>query len=137
MLYCVDLTVPANTPRTSPVRQDIEIKSGVLRKVSVMIPAGHFALAHLVIMDGETQIVPHEGDIHGNDEIFTFDEWIEIPEPKRTLTLLGWNEDDSYDHTFYVRILVLPRWLASPELYLGETLDRLLGALGLLPSRRG
>jgi len=118
VLYCVDITAPANTPQSSPVTQDVTIKAGVIRKIIVLIPYGHKALAHLVIKDGATQVFPREGDIHGDGETLTIDTWIEIPEPERTLTLVAWNEDTKYSHTFYVRIIVLPVWLAAPEVWL-------------------
>jgi hypothetical protein len=102
----------------------------VIRRVWVIIPWGHRALAHLVIRHGETQIIPWSGDIHGDGEQLVFDEIYELPTDD-TLILEGWNEDIKYEHMFIVRLLVLPRLYAYPELAHLFALKRLLEAMGL------
>jgi hypothetical protein len=129
MLYTIDITIPANTPKESPIEEKVLIKSGVIRKISILIPSGHFCLAHLVIKDGETQIVPHEGDIHGDGETLEFEDWIQIEEPERIITFCGWNEDTTFSHTFYVRIIVLPIWLAAPHIWLIDKINSILRIL--------
>jgi len=131
MLYTTSITIPANTPASSPVTKDIMLKSGVLTKVSVLIPAGHFALAHLIIRYGGTQIIPDVGDISGDDETLSWSEYIDIPEPHRTLTLVGWNDDDTYAHTFYIRFEILPKIIALPQLYFSEIIEKALRILRL------
>jgi len=132
MLYTIVLNVPANTPVTSPVKQDIVLETGVLSKVSVLIPSGHAGLAHLVILYGETQVIPREGDISGDDETLTFTECFEIAAPSETLTLVGWNEDDTYDHEFIVRFEVLPLWLAAPAKYIVDLLENVFRMLRII-----
>jgi hypothetical protein len=129
MLYTVDLAIPANTPKTSPVTQTVKLETGVLRKISVLIPPGHQCLAHVVLLDGSTQIFPRIGDLHGDGETVEADVFIEIPEPERILTLVGWNDDDTYQHTFYVRLNVLPLWLAAPHIYIMNMIKRILNIL--------
>ena len=135
MLYTVDLTIPANTPKSSWVCKDITVKEGVLNHVSVLIPAGHHALAHLVILDGQTQIIPHNpgSSIHGDNEVVTFRTHIPIPEPERKLTICGWNEDTDYDHTFYVRLNILPPLVANPSELIYKLLHVIFKRMRLLP----
>ena len=104
-LVCQDITIPPNTPQDSPVRVQVPVPAGVIRKVWVLIPYGHKALAHLVIKHGETQIVPWTGDIHGDGEQLVFDETYEL-KTDDTLTLEGWNEDTIYPHRFIVLSLI-------------------------------
>jgi hypothetical protein len=132
MLYTYVLDVPANTPVTAPVKQDITLETGVLSKVSVLIPSGHAGLAHLIILYGETQVIPREGDISGDDETFPFTECFEIAAPSETLTLMGWNEDDTYSHEFVVRFEVLPLWLAAPARYIVDLLENVFRMLRII-----
>jgi len=124
MLYTYIFTVPANTPKSSPKKMDVTLKHGVIRRIMVTIPAGHSGLAHMIIKWGETQIIPHEGDICGDDEKLEWEEYYEIIEDERTLTLVGWNEDVENDHSFIVRFEVLPREIVYPHLYILETLQK-------------
>ena len=48
-----------------------------------------------------------------------------------TLTLEGWNEDTIYPHRFIVRLLILPRAVAYPELSLLSAFKTMLEAMGL------
>jgi len=129
-LICADITIPPNTPQTSPTRVPVKVPAGVIRKVWVIIPWGHRALAHLIIRHGETQIIPHYGDIHGDGEQLVFDEIYELP-TEDYLTLEGWNEDTTYSHRFIVRLLILPKPYAYPELAHLFALKRLLEVMGI------
>jgi hypothetical protein len=129
-LICADINIPPNTPQTSPVRASVKIPAGVIRKVWVLIPYGHKALAHLIIRHGATQIIPYYGDIHGDGEQLVFDEIYEIS-TEDTLTLEGWNDDVKYDHKFIVRLLVLPKPYAYPEVYHLITLRKVLEVMGI------
>ena len=129
-LIYADITIPANTPQTSPVRVPVKVPAGVIRKVWILIPYGHKALAHLIIRHGETQIIPWYGDVHGDGEQLVFDEVYELPTDD-TLILEGWNEDTVYDHRFIVRLLVLPKPYAYPEVYSLLALRKVLEVMGI------
>jgi hypothetical protein len=108
MLFTFSITAPANTPKSDPVRQTLKLKAGWITKVEVLIPNGHEALAHLAIYDGETMIMPWGEDqyIEGNDEIITWEPDYLLPSEPATLEVRAWNEDEEYQHTFYIRIWV-------------------------------
>jgi hypothetical protein len=108
----------------------VRVPAGVIRRVWVVIPPGHMGLAHLIIRHGETQVIPHRGDIHGDNESLVFDETYELPS-EDVLTFEGWNEDSKYPHTFIVRLLILPRHIAYPEYSVLSALKRLLEAMGV------
>jgi len=129
-LICADINIPANTPRENSIRVSVKVPAGDIRKVWVLIPYGHKALAHLVIRHGETQIIPWSGDIHGDGEQLVFDEVYELP-TEDILTLEGWNEDSKYDHRFIVRLLILPKPYAFPELGMLLALKKVLEVMGI------
>jgi hypothetical protein len=129
-LICADINIPPNTPQTSPTRVNIKVPAGVIRRVWVLIPHGHVGLAHLIIRHGETQIIPWFGDLHGDGEEVVFDEMYELPTDD-VLVLEGWNEDMVYSHKFIVRLLVLPKPYAYPEVELAVSIKRLLEVMGV------
>lgn len=109
---------------------EILLKPGVLRKVHVLIPPGHQALAHLRILRGETQIIPDTGTIEGDGETIDFDEYIEIP-TEEIWKLEVVNEDSQYPHCFYVRFEVVPKMIANPTAFLVQMFKKLLEVIGV------
>jgi len=110
-VYEVSLTVPANTPEDAPVEKKLEIEGAILDKIHILIPPGHEALARLAIFYGIDQIFPYETGtwLRGDDESFPLRLNWPLPEPTTTITLKGWNEHTTYDHTFYLRLAAAER----------------------------
>lgn len=108
MLFTFAVTVPPNTPWDQPITQELKLRAGVITKIAVLIPAGHQTLAHLAIKYGMTQIIPHGEDqwIEGDDETLEWNEDFELPYEPISLTASAWNEDDTYPHSFFIRIWV-------------------------------
>jgi len=108
LLFTFDVKVPANTPKTSPKKVTLKLKKGVLTKVVVLIPDGHQALAHLRILDGATPVIPWGEDqwIHGNRMLLDWYPNYELAFEPAGLVAVGYNEDDTYPHTFYLYMWV-------------------------------
>jgi len=117
-IYIVKLTIPPNTPRDSPVSTTVKLAKAILTRISIRIPAGHHALAGLRILYGRLRLWPEEKDtwITGDDETLVWDEYFDLPHDPTRLTLEGYNEDDTYEHSFYVRLMTLPKAIAAPWL---------------------
>jgi len=110
MFYDFTITIPKNTPETAPVEVEAKLNEGTIRYVEVAFPPGPAALAHLQIWDGLHQVWPTNpgGSFAWNDYTIKFDDEYVIQNPMNILTLVGWNEDDSFDHTITVRFKVEP-----------------------------
>jgi len=110
-LFAFDFTLPPNTEEESPQSLDLELEEGTVSKVQIIIPPGHAALAGLAIFADTEQVIPKSGWLRGNDDNLVFDCDIAIPFDETTskykLTAKGYNLDDTYQHTFYIRIWVL------------------------------
>jgi hypothetical protein len=108
MLFTFVVKAPPNTPWNQPVTKELKLRPGVITKIAVLIPAGHQALAHLAIKYGETQVIPYGEDewITGDDETLEWTEDYELAGEPVSLTASAWNEDDTYPHSFYIRIWV-------------------------------
>jgi len=99
------LTIPANTKETAPARAAYNLGRGLVSQCRVIIPAGHGFLTHLEIMSqGRPLYMRGERYVTGNDNEILFDEEKTLDGPPYDLTLSGWNEDDTFPHTFYVEV---------------------------------
>jgi hypothetical protein len=110
-LYVIDFNIPKNTTQTSPKTANLVMEAGVVNRVNIIIPPGHAALAGLQIFNNTEQVIPVTSWIKGNDDNLIFDVDIQLTgsgsPPVYQLTLKGYNEDDTYDHTFYVRVWLM------------------------------
>ncbi len=111
MLFQASITIPKNTTQASPKKVTLRIAKGIITKFMVRPRPGHAGLAHLVIYHGSHQIAPstENMDLHGNADPIDWEDYYEFYQPPFQLYLLGWNEDDTYPHTFDVFIAILPR----------------------------
>jgi len=111
MLFQASITIPKNTTSNNPVVETLKIAHGIVTKFMVRPRPGHAALAHLVILHHEHQIAPstENMDLHGDAFPVDWEEYYESYQPPYELKLKGWNEDDTYEHTFDVMVAILPR----------------------------
>jgi len=132
-IYTAKLTIPANTPRDSPVSVSVSLEKAVLVRISIRIPPGHEALAGLRIKYGRLQLWPEEPDtwLSGDDEAITWDEYFVLPDDPTRLILEGYNEDDTYEHSFLVRFMTLPKAIAYPWMAVNRFVRMLSKLIGL------
>lgn len=117
MLYCIEITAPANTPKENAVEQQIMVEEDVIVKVSVRFPPGPSGLLKVAVFYGEEQITPHYqySWISGDDEVIEDTLYFKCPEKPCPITIKAYNEDDTYDHTALVRVLALNEEYALPH----------------------
>jgi len=134
MLFEKGITIPKNTTRANPVDVRIPIAKGIITEFKILIPPGHASLAHLTINRRSHQIAPstENMDIHGDGMLLDWQEYYEIFQPEYELTLLGWNDDDTYPHTFTVYVVVLPR----RAIIALAIVDAIKSAFGMLSPKR-
>lgn len=111
MLFEASITIPANTASTDPATETLKIAHGIITEFKVRPRPGHAGLAHLIIRHHEHQIAPSspDMDLHGDTYPIDWADYYESYQPPFELKLVGWNEDDTYPHTFDVYVAVLPR----------------------------
>lgn len=110
MIFVEHVTIPANTPASSPVEVDLPVILGTITLVSVQFPPGVNALAHATISWGLYQLFPSNQDaaFSTGGETIAWDEEFLLDAEPALLKLQGWNEDTVYDHTITVRIVMQP-----------------------------
>lgn len=130
MLFEGSITILQNTTSADPTTEVMKIAHGIITKIMVRPRPGHAALAHLVILHHEHQIAPStEGmSFFGDASPIDWEEYYESYQPPYELKLKGWNDDDSYPHTFDVFVAILPR-KAILALALVDAIKSLFGML--------
>lgn len=115
-LYSRSITVPANTPEGTFPETTIALSHGVITRVIFRPRPGHSSLLHLRIFRRRSQIFPHntDDDLHGDADPVQWNDWYEIFNEPFALTLMAWNDDILYQHTFDIAFAVLPRYAALP-----------------------
>jgi len=111
VLFEASITIPKNTLEASATEVMLPIAHGIISKIMVRPRPGHAALAHCVILSHEHQIAPSSGsmEFHGDTFPIDWEEYYEVYQPPYELKIKGWNEDDTYEHTFDIFVAVLPR----------------------------
>lgn len=111
MIFEASITIPITATKTSPTKVTLKIARGIITKIMVRPRAGHRWLAHCVIFHGSHQIGPStEGmDFHGEFFPIDWEEYYEFYQPPYELQIRGWNDDDTFAHTFDILVVILPR----------------------------
>lgn len=134
MIFSTDITIDASTTKASPKEVKLEIDKGVITEFKVRPRSGHKALAHCVIRYHEGQIAPstENMDLHGDTFPIDWNDHIEVLQPPYELKIVGWNDDDTYPHTFTIFVVVLPKSV----LLIHAIVDAIRGLFGgILPRR--
>jgi hypothetical protein len=109
MIYSFDFAIPANTSFYDPKHNILPISKGLVYRVEFQFPYGVAGLAHVQVYDGGHQVWPSHphNDFTGNNNTIAFDDLLLKSQPPFQLDLFGWNDDDTYQHTIYVRVGVV------------------------------
>jgi hypothetical protein len=131
--FQVKLTVPANTPVTSPVRASVDVEGEVLSGMVKFIPYGVCGLAYYRVLYGLEQLYPKEpGTWDTGDGIVDYVPigWI-MPEHICEITVEGYNEDDTFEHAIYLLLETDTLAKVRLEQYVEEMYEMLKDFLGV------
>lgn len=134
MFYEYNLTVPKNTAETSPKTKSMKVWAGVVHRVAVMFPNGPSGLLRCRIMQGSHTLWPSNPDGYfGTDgETVDFLEYFEIESRSIKFRLEAWNLDDTYEHSVFVRLGVLPK----DKLLIAGAYENVLGVIKNITLRK-
>lgn len=110
MHFDVSFTIPANTAKATPHEEQVKLSYGVIHPVHIGFPSRCAGLAHIVIREGGHQVWPTNkgGSYNADGYTIPIDDYYELFREPYILTLVGWNLDDTFDHTLEVRFCVIP-----------------------------
>ncbi|MDE2469233.1 MAG: hypothetical protein KGL35_10950 [Bradyrhizobium sp.] len=108
MIFVFPVTIPANTPQTAPVVQQLQLTAGKITRLNVQFPSGVVALAHVQLSVGLHQLYPTnpDADFATSNETITWDEDLDLDTGSNVLTVTGWNTDTVYQHTITIRVMM-------------------------------
>jgi len=101
----LELEIPPSTLERAPAKKSYDIGRALVKGIKVHIPPGHNYLTHLEILS-QGRPVYRKGDryITGDGNELTLESAL-LEGPPFELTLSGWNEDDTYPHSFYLEVI--------------------------------
>lgn len=127
VVFVKNITIPPNTYKDTPLEETIELEGEILDTIEILVPWGVNAIAGVAIFYGNYQLTPKpDGEyIVGNGETIRDPIKFELPEGKTTLKIKAFNESTSYNHTLYLRFIVLKKEEAKPETVFSEVKEML------------
>jgi len=110
MIFVAAIKTPHLTTKAAPLSTQIPITKGKITQVMVFFPPGVNALAHIKLLYGLYQLFPgnEQGDFAGGDVLINWVEDVDITADPTVLTAVTWNDDDTYDHTITVHVVMTP-----------------------------
>ena len=117
MWYVLEDTVPANTAEGNARETKIRVHGGILHSIIVTIPPGSANLVHAQLKHASYFILPRNEDlsIEGEHVNVNYREWHKMQASLNTLTMVAWNDDDTYDHKVRMLLGVLPKEVMEQE----------------------
>lgn len=111
-LFAGRLTVPANTPESSPVTLTIQTTEELLVSGGIVFPSGCAGLVFARLETSGATIAPlPAGWIAGNgDNVNWQDNRLLV---NHSITLRAYSLDDTYPHTLELRAVVMPKSTAA------------------------
>jgi len=106
--YQATIATPPNTAEVDALATRLQVAKGVITSITVGMAPGCAGLCHIQIRDKGWQIVPwtpHE-NLAWDDYVFDLPNRYALETAPFDLTVLSWNEDDTYAHTVFVGVNV-------------------------------
>ncbi len=109
MDFKCDIALPANTLQSALISQELEIVRGKITNVKVYFPWGCANLAGVSVWYASWQIVPSTlGEwLTGNEILHSIDMDYDITEEPLALIVKGYNLDDTFAHTPWIRCSII------------------------------
>jgi len=107
--YVYDLTIPANTKEDDATEIVVRLPYGIVSGVRLLFPTGCAGLARARILVAQHQVWPSNPETwyNGNGTQIAFDADLLLESDLNTVTLQGYNSDDTYPHTVTISLTVI------------------------------
>ena len=104
-------TIAANVAEVGATATVMTLAKGFVSHVWLKFPTGSVGLMHIAIYNEATKLWPGVPTqwFTGDNEVVEFDTEYDVPlvAAAYQLTIKGWNEDDSYEHSVIARVWVI------------------------------
>jgi len=135
MLFVKDVTIPADTKKTSPVEGVIEITRAVIKRIEVFFPYGCRNMVGVQLFWGEHPIFPRnpEAWVKADGYNVIAECFYFIYQEPYQIKYRIHSEGTIYEHTVTLRINMLPIWALYPfsdEMYRMAQMEEFGGEKG-------
>jgi len=109
VLYSIEVSIPANTPRETPLQTLLPVTSGMVKRVWVRWRWGSANLCGCRILRWGSQMWPRTLNqwFPSSTHDTTFEEAYLVQAEPLEFVVEGYNLDDTYPHKVWVAVLVL------------------------------
>lgn len=106
MIYTKTITSTKGGSAANPTQDRMAVTKGLLYQFDLYLPPGSSGLLKVAVADGGYPLYPSEpGEwLFGDNTLISFPDRYFIQTPDQYLTIWHYNEDDTYDHVFQIRI---------------------------------
>lgn len=108
MYYQETVTIPASTSKNEALKRTLRLNSGIIRRILVGFPDGACGLVHVQVFDKSWQVLPWTlgESLCWNNYVFDLSMHYELKSEPYALTIYAWNDDDTYEHTVFVGVVL-------------------------------
>jgi hypothetical protein len=101
-IYSRVFTVPPSTETFF----ELTVEGDIIDMVRIRFPPGPMGLLKVAVFYGNEQIFPAKPGTFftGDNEVIQWDEYWPLPEGRTTIRVWAKNDDDTYEHSFYLVI---------------------------------
>ncbi len=116
MLYSKHVTFPLGKTEADITREHFNINKGWIYRAWLIFPPGCAGLVKVRIEHKGHPIIPvNKSDyVKADGYVFELPMFHEVKAEPYRITFEGWNEDDTFDHTITLMLLVLPKNFILP-----------------------
>jgi len=116
MLYAKHVLFPAAQTEATKTISRFNINKGWIYRAWLIFPPGCAGLVKIRVLHQGHPIIPvNKTDyVKADDYVFELPMFYKVPEEPYQITFEGWNEDDTFNHTITLMLLVLPKSFILP-----------------------
>lgn len=127
MRFSYDITIPADTPESDPVKSILRLDRGMIKSIGVRFRIGCNNQVFVAIYDALYPIVPAAGStgLYGNDRIFEIPLEFDLLKYPYEVIFFGWSDGTRYPHTISVWFDLIPQPPADTPIDLNAFIESL------------
>ncbi len=116
MLHSKHITLTKGKTEATLTPTRFKVNKGVISMLWLTFPPGCAGLVKVRMLHQEHPFLPVEKDayIRGDSYVFAYPVMFEIKTQPETITVEAWNEDEVYNHTIDVQLLIIDKEWVQP-----------------------
>ena len=116
MLHSRQITLTAGGSSANPTKTSFLANQGVIARAWITFPPGCAGLVKVRILHGGHPFIPVDPNQYLRGDSYTYEipAMYEITDVPELIIVEAWNEDDTYNHTIDVQLLIIEKAWGQP-----------------------